>query len=120
MNGNDINAVVDNLCQKLGTAKEMLIPELAKMCVARYSVNAIFCLVLFIVAAYAIYRCIKIKIDKNSTWIARENADIGLFVSIPSAGGFFVALWINSYELIQWLVVPTAKAFEYIITLLKV
>lgn len=120
MNGNDINVVVDNLCKKLGTAKEMLIPELARMCVARHSVNAIACLVLFIAAAYMCVRCIKIKADKDSSWSADQCAEMGLFLVIPAACGFFIALWINAYELAQWLAAPTAKTFEYILKLLKV
>ena len=121
MNGNDINTVVDNLCEKLGTAKEMLVPELAKMCSMRYLCNSVFCIVVLIALIVILCRYRKIiENRRNYDFDTEQNAEIGAFVCSIATIGFFIGLWYNAYECIQWLAAPTAKAFEYILTLLKV
>lgn len=38
MNSNDINSIINNLCDKLGTTASKLIPEMAGYQIARYSI----------------------------------------------------------------------------------
>ena len=38
MNSNDINSIIDNLCEKLGTTANKLIPEMAGYQIARHSI----------------------------------------------------------------------------------
>lgn len=118
MSSNEINAVIDNLSQKLGVAKEMLVPEIAQMCFTRHLVNSIFCLVLLIIAAVIIYRSLKIHGSKDSSWDAKEHAEIAMLFFSGAFVGFFIGLWLNVYEAVQWYAAPTAKTFEYIIQLL--
>lgn len=118
MISNEINAVIDNLCGKLGVAKDVLVPEMARMCFTRYLVNSIFCFVLLVIAAVIIYRCVKFHGNKKSDWEARQNAEIAIFVCCLISVGIFIGLWINVCETIQWYAAPTSKTFEYILTLL--
>ena len=118
MTSNEINAVIDNLCQKFGMAKEVLIPELARMCFTRHLVNSIFCLVLLVIAAVIIYRCFKIHGNKETCWDAKQNAEIVILVCGIISTCVFVGLWMNMYEAVQWYSAPTAKTFEYILQLL--
>lgn len=118
MTSNEINTVIDNLSQKLGVAKEMLVPEITQMCFTRHLVNSIFCLILLVIAAAVIYRSIKIHGSKESSWDERQNAEIVIFVCGTVSTGVFIGLWINIYEAVQWYAAPTAKTFEYILQLL--
>ena len=118
MTSNEINAVIDNLSQKLGVAKEVLVPELARMCFMRYLVNSIFCLVILTIAGIVIYRSAKIHGSKKSSWEAIQNAEIAILFSGITFIGVFIGLWMNAYEAVQWYAAPTAKAFEYILQLL--
>lgn len=118
MSSNEINSVIENLCQKFGMAKEVLIPELARMCFTRHLVNSIFCFVLLVISAIILYRNFKIHGSKESSWDARQNAEIVILVCGGMSVGFFVGLWMNVYEAVQWYAAPTAKTFEYILQLL--
>lgn len=118
MTSNEINAVIDNLCQKLGVAKEVMVPEMAQMCFTRHLVNSIFCLVLLAIAAAVIYRSIKIHSSEETCWDAKQNAEIVMLICGIVSTGVFIGLWMNVYEAVQWYAAPTAKTFEYILTLL--
>lgn len=115
----EINAIIDNLCEKFGTAKEAFVPELARMCSIRYLVNSVFCVVAFIAIAMIICRCKKIMNDhQNHSYDTVQNAEIGVFVCSIALVGCFIALWCNVYECIQWFAAPTAKTIEYVLRLL--
>lgn len=118
MTSNEINAVIDNLSQKLGVAKEMLVPEMAQMCFTRHLVNSIFCLVLLVIAGAVIYRSVKIHGSEKSSWEAKQHAEIAILFFGGAFVGFFIGLWLNVYEAVQWYAAPSAKTFEYILQLL--
>ena len=118
MSSNEINAVIDNLSQKLGVAKEMLVPEMAQMCFTRHLVNSIFCFILLVIAAIIIYRSVKIHSSEKSSWEDKEHAEIAILLCGFASIGVFVGLWMNVYEAVQWYAAPSAKTFEYILQLL--
>lgn len=118
MSSNEVNAVIDNLSQKLGVAKEMLVPEMAQMCFTRHLVNSIFCLVLLIVSAVIVYRSFKIHGAEESSWDDQQYAKIAIRICGVIFTCVFVGLWINVCEAVQWYAAPTAKTLEYILQLL--
>ena len=118
MTSGEINTVIDNICQKIGVAKEMLVPEMAQMCFTRHLVNSIFCLVLLIIAAAIMYRSFKIHGSKETSWDAEQNAEMVILICGLASTTVFIGLWLNVYEAVQWYAAPTAKTFEYILTLL--
>ena len=122
MNANDINNVIDNLCSKLGTAKEVLLPEMARMYTIGCAFNTAVCVVVMVVLMYIIKRNLAIIEndirDNNLSYDERQNAEIITAISGVSFVGFFVGFWANAYELAQWIYSPTAKALERILTLL--
>lgn len=122
MSSNEINAVIDNLCSKLGTAKEVLLPEMARMYTISSAFNAGVCAVVSMVLLYIFkYNLTKIRNDIRSNELSydeRQSAEIITAVSGTLLIGFFAGFWINAYELIQWVSSPTAKTFEYILRLL--
>ena len=112
MIGEQINVVIENLCQKFGATQEVLVPEMAKFCTARAWVNAAFCGIVLIF-------CIVMTIVS----IRKTKEDIDWFGGTVIFSGvailFFVGLWWNISEAIQWQAAPTAKAIEYTLQLLK-
>lgn len=122
MSSNEINAVIDNLCSKLGTAKEVLLPEMARMYTISSAFNTGVCAVVSMVLLYIFkYNLTKIRNDIRSNELSydeRQSAEIITAVSGTLLIGFFAGFWINAYELIQWVSSPTAKTFEYILQLL--
>lgn len=118
MTSSEVNAVIDNLSQKLGVAKEMLVPELARMCFTRYIINSIFCFVLLVIAVGIFYRSFKIHGSKESSWDDQQCAEIAMLLCGIISIGVFIGLWMNVYEAVQWYAAPTAKTFEYILQLL--
>lgn len=118
MNANDINNVIDNLCSKLGTAKEVLLPEMARMYTIGCAFNTAVCVVALAVLVYIFKRNLaKLNSDVPS-WDEKQYAEIVTFISGLLFIGFFTGFWFNAYDLVQWISSPTAKAFECILTLL--
>lgn len=122
MTSNEINAVIDNLCGKLGTAKEVLLPEMARMYTIGSAFNTAVCAVALAILLHILKHNLK-KIendirDNDLSYDEREHAEIIMAISGALSLGFFVGFWVNAYELVQWISSPTAKAFEYILTLL--
>ena len=64
---NDVNAVIDNLANKLGVASEVLIPEMSRFYIAKATTGTIISAVIFITCIIAILKIIKhIKAGKAS------------------------------------------------------
>ena len=122
MTSNEINAVIDNLCSKLGTAKEVLLPEMARMYTISSAFNTAVCAVALAVLLHILKRNLaKIENDirdNDLSYDERQNAEIITAISGALSLGFFVGFWVNAYNLAQWISSPTAKTFEYILQLL--
>ena len=115
----EVDIIIDNLCEKLGTAKEAVVPELARMCGMRHLCNSLLCIVALIALTVILCRCKKIMDnDQNHSYDTVQNAEIGALMCGIAVIGFFIGLWFNIYECIQWFAAPTAKTIEYVLQLL--
>ena len=112
MIGEQVNEVIDNLCQKIGSTQEMLVPEMARLCIARSWVDAVFCGVLFLLCSIGLIVSIK-SYKEDDNWV------IGIVVFSIVAFVFLFLLWASVSNAIQWQAAPTAKAVEYIIELVR-
>lgn len=112
MIGEEVNAVIDNLCQKFGATQELLVPEMARLCIARAWVNAAFCVVLVVFSVILMIISI-IKIND----IELLATAIGACAIILIAS--LVGLWCNVSTAIQWQAAPTAKAIEYVLQMVR-
>lgn len=112
MTEGQINDVINNLCQKIGSTQQMLIPEMARLCIVRSWIYAAFCVIFVLLCITGLIISIK-KYSHNDYWV------VGI-VCFPIAGfSFLCCLWVSISEAIQWQFAPTAKAIEYIITLIN-
>ena len=110
----EINMIIDNLCQKLGTSATFLIPELAKKEIAE-NIITIIITVLF-------GKCMIEVIARITKW-AKEEDDCDLcifniFPGIALAIDFFV-FGFSAIDLAGWIASPTAKAIEQIASMIK-
>lgn len=112
MIGEQVNEVIDNLCQKIGSTQQMLVPEMARLCIARSWVDAVFCGVLFLFCFIGLVVSIK-SYKKDYDWL------IGIILFSIVAILFFCLLWASISNAIQWQAAPTAKAVEYILELVR-
>ena len=114
MNSNDVNQIIETLCNKLGTAKEVLLPEMARMYTIGGAFNTAMCVVVMAVLVYIFKRNLaKIENDirdNNLSYDERQNAEIITAISGVLFIGFFVGFWFNAHDLVQWISSPTAKA----------
>lgn len=61
MNGNDINSIIDNLCDKLGTTANKLIPEMAGYQIAKHSIWLVVSLIFIGVAVGLTIKLLKMR-----------------------------------------------------------
>lgn len=116
MIGEQINDVINNLCQKFNITQEFLVPEMARLCVARAWIDAVFCcifLALCIVGTVISIKKSKMDDEYNYYWI------LGIIIFVFIGVLFLLGIWWNVSEAIQWQLAPTAKVIEYIITLIR-
>ena len=112
--GNEINMIIDNLCQKLGTSATFLIPELAKKEIAE---NII---IIIITALFS--KCMIEIIARITKWAKEEDdCDLCVFNILPGAAlaidfSIFAA---SAIDLAGWIASPTAKAIEQIASMIK-
>lgn len=112
----EVNAIIDNLCEKLGTSAKFLIPELARL---RITESAVCLFIGLIILAIGL-----ITLPKAWRYDHREDLgdwDESYFVIIPSilimVGAITVI--VESVQLAGWIASPTAKAILEIVSMLK-
>ena len=111
----EINAVIDNLCIKLGTASQVLIPELAKYHIATTISALVICIVLLIVSAWICRKSIKIvREDEFDTAAA-----IGLMLSVVVIIVLVICIGVQVVTLVGWIASPTVSAIEDITRMVR-
>ena len=118
MKSDEINNVIDNLCQKFGTAQETLIPEMARMNVTVSRISIAFFLVLLLISILIILKFYKAY--KNAKY--NDEQFFYIKATIITFGFVIFFMWEiydNAITIAQWNSAPTAKAIEYTLQLLK-
>ena len=108
--GNEINVVIDNLCNKLGTTVENLIPELARYHIAMQIVGIVICVVAIFVGVGLYHKGMKADDFYADDWLVAG----GIFLGAVAA---FTAI-ILVVLLTGWIASPTAAGISKLIHLL--
>lgn len=113
---NEINAIIDNLCQKLGTSATYLIPELAKKEIAETAVGLIFAVLVGVILVYLMMWIVK---RMGEELIDME--DVFFFFIFPGFALLIdsVVIAVFAGNLAGWIASPTAKAIEKIAEMIK-
>ena len=107
MSANDINSVIDNLCNKLNTTSECLIPEYAKMHITSAWFWIVICAIVILISIICI-----IYIAKSDELLDGENT-AALFLIVIIACIYICGY--NIKEIVQWNIAPLGKFTEYIL-----
>lgn len=127
MNVDKAMEIIDQIASRLGVAAEYIIPELARMQIAKLIIAIVASIIALAVVCVAIRKIIKyirsLNEDDNS-W--SEDQDMIQFSLILLAGvigfaGLFVALALYDgiSELSGWIASPTAQSIEYVMKALR-
>ena len=115
MSSEEINAVINNLCEKLGTTASQLLPEIAKMKTAECMMSILLYLAVVLISAFLLIK--GFKKSKENDW-----EGVWCLILIVSAIGvlfFGVGLIDDSINLAGWAASPTAKALFYVMEKIK-
>ena len=113
----EMNEIVNNLCEKLGTSAKFLIPEMARMYIAQGIFLSVVSAVIFIICIYFARKAWAYDHrDNNSMW---ENDSC--WIILPMVIGLCSFIWLSTavYYLIGWLSSPTAMAIKEIARMVK-
>lgn len=108
-----VNSIIDNLCTKFGTTLQNLIPEMAKMYIAKYIIGIIILGIIAIVM-WSLFRKYQKKSEED---FASYDFQIILTVSFGIIST--VALICSVIEFTGWIASPTAECIETIIKMIK-
>lgn len=116
MNSEEINAVIDNLCEKLGTTASKLLPEIAKMKTAECIVTTVIITCITVLTTF----CVAYSFRKNVAEQWDSEAWAGMFIVSCIVELFVVVIfgWTIT-DLAGWLASPTAKALFAVIDMVK-
>lgn len=104
----EINAIINNMCDRLGTSAKLLIPELARLMIAEAVTMLVVSLLMVIVGIICIRKSFKTAFADALTFIGMGVSIIGFILTV---GGIC--------SLVGWLASPTAKAILEIIRMVK-
>ena len=112
----EINAIINNLCDKLGTSAKLLIPELARL---RVIESVTLLVIFFIILVIGLYFLPKAwKYDHRERNIYQDDSMWFLFPSSVIIIGIF-GVTSSIFSLVGWLTSPTIKAILEIIRMVK-
>lgn len=109
--GADINAVIDNICEKLGTTTEFLIPELARREICTNVATLLMSLIFIIIALYFLPKAWKYDCDNMDSVIT-----VIPFLVLAGSCVFFV---ISVVDLAGWIASPTASSVIEIVEMVE-
>lgn len=117
----EVEQIINTLCEKLGVATNILVPEMARYNIARLAfltaIETLLTIVLIIIMAKIVKWFFK---DKYSSM---EDVGFALFVASIFPGLVLVLLVVLTVvsvtDLIGWIVSPTASAVKEITSMIK-
>lgn len=119
--GEQVNAVIDNICEKLGYAASEITPEMARCMIAKdvatitaSAVVVIVCIILFV----ALRKSYKVAIDKDP-YEGGVPQFIGMATVVIVSFVFLVIAYGTVIELTGWLTSPKASMFQYVLKMVK-
>lgn len=116
MTSEEINAVINNLCDKLGTTASQLLPEIAKMRTAECVVTTVIITCITILATIFVVHSFR----KNVAEKWDSDAWEALFFIACIVELFVVVIFgFTVTDLAGWIASPTAKALFYVMEKLK-
>ena len=120
----EVTEIINTLCEKLGVAANVLVPEMTRYYIARLAFTTLIETIFVIILAIVCARIMKWILSKtDADWY--EWSDKALYIlfadMIPGILLMFllVSVLSNAADLIGWVVSPTASAVREILGLIN-
>lgn len=118
---NEVNEVINNICDKLGYAASEITPEMARYMIAQCIYGVIVCIVLMIIAV--IVGAVAYKSYKNLSPHDQEwNCTLQFLSMILSAVMFIILALVLAFtgaELVGWIASPKASMVQYVLDAIR-
>lgn len=117
----EVTEIINTLCEKLGVAASVLVPEMAKYNIARLAFLTVVETLITVVFVIVMVKIVeKIISDKYSTM---EYVSFSLFIASIFPGIVLIFLVVdaisNATDLIGWIASPTVSAVKEITSMIK-
>jgi len=118
----EVTEIINTLCEKLGVAASVLVPEMARYSIARLAFLTAVQTILAVVMAVVVVRLIKWSLG-NEDWEDWEDKILLIFLTCVIPGLAMVILTCcaisSATDLIGWIASPTASAVKEITSMIK-
>ena len=117
----EVTEIINTLCEKLGVAASVLVPELAKYNIARLTFLTAVQTILVVVMVVIIVKLVKWSLgDKDADW---EDKTFSVFLTclLPVITIVILTFCVvaSATDLIGWIASPTASAVKEITSMIK-
>jgi len=117
----EVEQIINTLCEKLGVAANILVPEMARYNIARLVFLTVVQVILSIVVAAIIVRLVKYCLTSEN--VDDDERVISVFLTNILPGLVLVFLIVvtilSATDLIGWIASPTASAIKEITRMIK-
>lgn len=117
----EVTKIIDTLCEKLGVAANILVPELAKYNIARLTFLTVAQTILAVVMAVVVVKLVKWSFGNEDADF--EDKALSVFLTCVIPGVVMVILTCcaiaSATDLIGWIASPTASAVKEITSMIK-
>ena len=117
----EVTEIINTLCEKLGVAASVLVPEMAKYNIARLAFLTVAYGILAVVLTVIVVRLVKHFLTSED--IDEDEKPIAILLVSLIPGIVLVVLIVciigNATDLIGWIALPTASAIKEITRMIK-
>lgn len=117
----EVMEIINTLCEKLGVAASVLVPEMARYNIARLCFLTVVQTILAVVMAVIVVKLVKWFLsEEDADW---EDKALSVFLTcfIPGLALLFLTFFAigSATDLIGWIASPTASAVKEITSMIK-
>lgn len=120
----EVTEIINTLCEKLGVAASVLVPEMAKYNIARLAFLTVVYTIIAVVMAVIVAKLVKWILDNGDNEDV-DWEDMGLFIFLACLIPGLVMVILtgcaiaSATDLIGWIASPTASAVKEITSMIK-
>ena len=117
----EVTEIINTLCEKLGVAASVLVPEMARYSIARLAFLTVVQTILAVVMAVIVVKLVKWSFGDEDVDFEDKALSVFCTCIVPGiAMVVFVCLAISSAtDLIGWIASPTASAVKEITSMIR-
>lgn len=117
----EVTEIINTLCEKLGVAASVLVPEMARYSIARLTFLTVVQTILAVVMAVVVVKLVKCTLGNEDTdW---SDKALSVFITCIIPGLVMMILTCcaitSATDLIGWIASPTASAVKEITSMIR-